>query len=385
MKNYYFTLLLFVLCLLSRSNDFAQEISYKAGDGLHIKSEEQNWDFLFSGYINSIYSFHNSNENDAIQNSFSVHRARIDLGFDYMKDYALFFEFDAAGQRTEMVLAQVQARLFDNNYLLAGKFIDPFSPENNRSTSRLTTIERYNALNSIFLLPGLDAQYGIMFFGSSSSFNYYLSVTNGNGEAAQNLPENNENKAVTARLEYKASDKFNFGGSIDFAEEKNQALSLVDHTFESFNNASINGPRTGYLINFEFKNNPWLFRGESFYYDFQNSLSNQNQLQGFLGGYLELGYFLYGNEENGLQLIGRYESARYEKTYVPAGRQTQLFSGPSILNSYLLGTNWLAGNVFSFQVNLIYEDANRPSVIPLSRMTGRSDETLLLTTFQLRF
>lgn len=64
-----------------------------------------------------------------------------------------------------MELAQVDAKIRGSNTIRAGKFINPFSPKNNRSTSRLTTIERYSGLNSIFLLPALDAQFGVMFFG----------------------------------------------------------------------------------------------------------------------------------------------------------------------------------------------------------------------------
>jgi len=357
---------------------FSQSIIYEPGNGLHLTSVQNKWDFLFSGYINSIFAYHNINQHNSIQNSFNVHRARIDLGFDYDKNYDLFFEFEAAGQRTEMVLAQIQVRLFDDNYIMAGKFINPFSAENNCSTSRLTTIERYSGLNSIFLLPGLDTQFGVMLFGSALNLNYYLSVTNGNGEAAQNIPENNNKKEVTARVDYKTSKEFNFGAAVDYAGEQLQTLSLVDHTFESFNNANISGNHFGLLGNFEYENNPFLFRGEVFHYNFTNDLSSQNQTDGFLGGYLELGYFLTGNRQNGLQLIGRFETARY-------GKKEINFLGPSVLNSYILGTNWLLHNMYSFQVNLIYEKANSVSLIPNSRKTGKDSEFLFLTTLQLRF
>ncbi len=370
----YILVLLAVVC----SSAFGQTISYKPGNGLHISSQKNEWDFLFSGYINSIFSYHNVNQNSSIQNSFNVHRARIDLGFDYMHDYDVFFEFDAAGQRTQMVLAQIQARLFGRNYILAGKFINPFSAENNRSTSRLTTIERYSALNSVFLLPGLDTQFGVMFFGSSSKFGYYLSLMNGNGEAAQNIPENNNGKEFTARLDYNASPSFGVGAAIDYSTERAQLLSLVDHTFESFGNANVKGKRLGYLGNFEFKNNSFLFRGEAFNYNFEEDLSAVNQVKNFAGGYLELGYFLSGDEANGVQLIGRFETARF-------GSTVNNFNGPTMLNSYLLGTNWYLRDIFSFQVNLIFEKADRPSAIPLSRFTGKDNETLLLTTLQIRF
>ncbi len=378
MKKIYLLSIIIIPQIFFIETAFSQSIIYEPGNGLHLISKQDKWDFLFSGYINSIFAYHNINQNNSVQNSFYVHRARIDLEFDYNKNYDLFFEFEAAGQRTQMVLAQIQVRLFDDNYIMAGKFINPFSAENNRSTSRLTTIERYSGLNSIFLLPGLDTQFGVMFFGSASDLNYYLSVTNGNGEAAQNIPENNNKKEVTARVEYKTSKDFNFGAAVDYAGEQLQILSLVDHTFESFNNADISGNRFGLLGNFEYKNNPILFRGEAFHYGFANGLSAQNQTDGFLGGYIELGYFLTGNEKNGFQLIGRFETARYGNTEIK-------FTGPTELNSYILGTNWLLHNIYSFQVNLIYEKSDKYSLIPLSCFTNKDNELLLLTTLQLRF
>ncbi len=366
------------LFIMIAQNIYSQTIAYKPGNGLHISSTNNDWDFLFAGYINSIYSFHNVNENNAVQNNLNVHRARIDLGFNYLNDYNLFFEFDAAGQRTEMVLAQIQAKLFYANYLLAGKFINPFSPENNRTTSGLSTIERYSGLNSMFMLPALDAQYGLMYFGSASNLKYYFSLTNGNGEAAQNISENNNSKDVTARLEYKTSPNFGFGASIDYTKEETQQLNLADHTFDSFSIANVNGKRLGYLGNFEYNENPYLFRGEMFQYNFNEGLSLSNEVKNFLGGYLEAGYFLSGNNNDGVQLIGRFETARYGKTI-------DNFTGPTVLNSYLLGTNWYANTIFSFQLNLIYENANKNSVIPLTRLTSRSDEFEILSTVQLKF
>ena len=374
----YFHAVIFFLSVSFSISTLAQTINYDPGNGLNISSPGSNWNFLFSGYINTMYSFQNINQNDAVQNSFSVHRARLDLEFDYNKKYNAFFEFDAAGQRTAMVLAQVKVTLFKKNYLMAGKFIDPFSPENNRSTSRLTSVERYSGLNSIFLLPGLDTQFGLMFFGSTSKLNYYISIMNGNGEAGQNISENNDSKEITARLEYHTSDKFNFGASVSAAKEQPQLLGLLDHTFYYFNYALIKGKRFGYLGNFEYKNNPILFRGEVFHYSFSNDLSLTNQTKGFTGGYVEFGYFIFGNMENGFQLIGRVETARY-------GKIIDEFKGPTILNSYLIGTNWLLDNIFSFQVNLIYEKANRVSTDQRSRLFNKDNEVLLLSTLQLRF
>ena len=370
-----------VICLIFMTFSiisYSQSINYEPGNGLHINSKDNKFDFLFSGYINTIFDYHNINQNGSIDNSFSVHRARIDLGFNYLNDYNMFFEFDAAGQRTEMVLAQIQARIFSTNYIIAGKFINPFSPENNRSTSGLSTIERYSGLNSMFLLPALDAQFGLMYYGTASNFDYYLSLTNGNGQASQNISENNNSKDMTVRIGYTTSKYFKFGLSLDYTKEELQQLNLVDHTFESFNTANVYGRRLGYLGNFKFENNPFLLRGEIFQYNFNDNLSSFNEVKNFLGGYFEIGYFLFGDRNNGVQTIGRFETARYGKT-------VQGFEGPTVLNSYLLGTNWYANTVFNFQLNFIYEDANRNSLLPLTRLTDKNNEFEILSTVQLKF
>lgn len=380
MRRFYPVIISMIITLAIAGRVYGQSVSYDPGNGMHLKSADNKFDFLFSGYINTIFSYHNEKQNGAIQNSFSVHRARLDMGFDFDRKYGAFFEFETAGQRTAMVLAQVQMLLFTNNYIMAGKFIDPFSAENNRSTSRLTTIERYSGLNSVFLLPGVDTQYGIMFFGhsNSSNFNYYLSVTNGNGSAGQNIAENNNSKNVTARLSYNAGENLSFGGSLSFAKEQPQVLSLLDHTFESFNSTNISGNRIGYLANFEYNKNQFLFRGEAFRYNFTDGLSIQNQVNDFTGAYFELGYFLSGDSRDGFQLIGRFETARF-------GNTINNFTGPANINSFILGTNWLLENIISFQVNLVYEKADSKSVIPSTRLTGKDSEVILLTTFQFRF
>ncbi|HUX60185.1 MAG TPA: porin, partial [Ignavibacteriaceae bacterium] len=161
-------------------------------------------------------------------------------------------------------------------------------------------------------------------------------------------------------------------------KEESQNLGLLDHTFESFNYANVYGKRFGYLGDFWFIANPVLLRGELFQYNFNASLSNGNEVKNFLGGYLEAGYFLFGNVNDGVQLIGRFETARYGKTI-------QFFPGPTELNSYILGTNWYSNTIFTFQVNLIYEEANKNSVLRSTRLYNRNNEFEILSTVQLKF
>lgn len=355
----------------------SQSLSYKPGGGIKLSNEAEQWSFRTLGYVQSTFTYHNQKENGAVDNSFFVRRARLDFIFDYLDKYQLFIELDGRGGRTELVLAQVDIEYIDNHKIEVGKFITPFSPENLRSSRALSTVERYTGLNSMFLLPGLDTQYGIMFFGKFDKLGYYLSITNGNGKASDNLAENNNAKDIQFRLEYNLTNEFKFGGSFNLADELAQDIKLVDHTFESFNSAKINGRRNGYLLFAEFENNPFLFRGEAFLFDFQNSLSAEQQISEFYGGYGEIGYFLTGNYSHGLQLIGRYETARYGDIHSSLNGTTQM-------NSFIFGPNIYLDGIFRLQINLIYEKADTPSLIS-GRFENKDDDLQLLTMLQIKF
>ncbi len=367
----------FFVYIFCSSAVVGQSLSYKPGGGIKLSNDEEEWSFRTLGYVQSTFTYHKQKENGAIDNSFFVRRARLDFIFDYLDKYQLFIELDGRGARTELVLAQVDIEYFENHKIEIGKFITPFSPENLRSSRALSTVERYTGLNSMFLLPGLDTQYGIMFFGKFDKLGYYLSITNGNGKASDNLKENNNAKDLQLRLEYNLTNQFKFGGSFNLADEHKQELKLVDHTFESFNSAKISGQRNGYLFYAEFENNPFLLRGEAFLFDFQNSLSAEQQVSKFYGGYGEIGYFLTGNYSNGFQLIGRYETARY-------GDIHSSLKGATEMNSFLFGPNIYLDGIFRLQINLIYEKADSPSLIA-GRFEGKDNELQLLTMLQIKF
>lgn len=354
-----------------------QSLSYKPGAGIKLSNETEQWSFRTLGYVQSTFTYHNQKENGSVDNSFFVRRARLDFIFDYLDKYQLFIEIDGRGGRTELVLAQVDIEYIDNHKIEVGKFITPFSPENLRSSRALSTVERYTGLNSMFLLPGLDTQYGIMFFGKFDKLGYYLSITNGNGKASDNLAENNNAKDLQLRLEYNLTDEFKFGGSFNLADELSQELKLVDHTFEKFNTAKITGRRNGYLGYAEYENKSFLLRGEAFLFQFNNDLSSEQQIENFIGGYGEIGYFISGSYSHGLQLIGRYETASYDNIH-------QSLNGPTVMNSFVLRPNIYLDGIFRLQINLIYEKADSPSLIT-GRFEGKEDDLQLLTMLQIKF
>ena len=373
MKN----LVLTLLFLLSTTSFYPQTLTYKPGSGIKLSNDKEKWSIRTLGYVQSTFTYHKQKENGAIDNAFFVRRARLDFIFNYLEKYQLFIELDGRGKRTELVLAQLDIEYIKNHKIEVGKFITPFSPENTRSSRAMSTVERYSGLNSIFLLPGLDTQYGIMLLGKFNKFGYYLSITNGNGKASDNLAENNNAKDLQLRLQYALSDKFNFGVSLNISNEAAQDLKLVDHTFANFNSAKIEGKRSGYLGYAEYNTGELLLRGETFVFNFNNDLSIDQQIKTFIGGYGEIGYFFFGNYSDGLQVIDRFETARYDDSH-------SSLVGPTSLNSYLIGPNIYFDGIFRLQINLIYEKTNSPSQL-MNRFQGKESDLQLLTMIQMKF
>ena len=374
--------LMFIVCLIVAGTAASAQpaVSYKPGGGLSFDFPDQQARFRLLAYLQAKHDLHLTAENDATQTLFSIRRTRFDFILDYKDTYQFFVEIDGRGRRTELVLAQLDVWYADNHGVEIGKFITPFSPEDNRSSRGLSTIERYSALNSLFLLPTIDTQIGLMFMGRllDDELKYWLSISNGNGKASDNLPEDNDAKDVQLRLDYRISDNVNITGSVNYAEEMPQPLRLVDHTFNAFNSVTVAGERLGYLAAAEYVNGPFLARGEWFQYHFdESSLDSLHQLERFWGGYGELGYFLYGNTTDGLQLITRYERTQYED--IIAG-----LNGPTALHSAILGGSLYLDGLLRIQLNAIYEKANRSVVAEGSRFEGRDDALQILTTFQIK-
>jgi hypothetical protein len=230
----------------------------------------------------------------------------------------------------------------------------------------------------MFLLPALDTQYGVMLMGKIMKSRYFFSITNGNGKASDNIRENNDAKDLQLHIDYLFTPNLMLGGSINYSKELPQNLGLFDHSFVPFNSASIGGKRTGYLLNFQVQKNRLLFRGEGFLYRFHDSLSPTQQIERFLGSYVELGYFLFGDYISGFQWINRHELASYDNVH-PS------LQGPQTLHSLITGFNWYRDHVFRLQLNLVYELADVESTIEEERYFGKKTGFLVLSMLQIRF
>lgn len=349
------------------------------GNGFTINLPDHQADAGIKGYIQSTYNVYGVHENGAVSNEFFVRRARLDFIFRYRDRYELFFEFDGAGaDRTQMVLAQMDVEYMAGHYIRAGKFITPFSPENNRSSSGLSTVERYSALNSLFLLPAFDTQFGVMLFGRIRELEYYLSVTNGNTSASANIREDNNHKDFQFRLAYPFRDDLRYGLSFYHSVHQTQNLQLVGHSFSAFNEVPVTGRRYGMLADSEWYYGNWHTRSELFLIRFSEPLSDDHQAGWFYGSYTELGYMLQGGERNGHQLIGRLEAAQIFDHH--PGLQ-----GASRLYSLLAGHNWYAADgLLRFQTNIIYHLSDQPSTLADSRYEGYSSNFEILLMLQLK-
>ncbi|MBD3276194.1 MAG: hypothetical protein GF372_12835 [Candidatus Marinimicrobia bacterium] len=371
----------YILILLSISVTtplgFAQQLEYKPGSGLTIESVEDEWKIRLLGYVQSTFTYHTLQEGSSVDNEFFVRRARLDFILDLHDKYQWFIELDGRGSRTELVLAQFDIRYHPDHKIRIGKFITPFSPENNRSSRALTTVERYNALNSMFLLPSLDTQYGIMFIGDIQNFRYFLSVTNGNGKASANLRENNNAKDLQLRLANQVSESLNLGAGINYSKELSQSLGLYDHSFKLINRVPITGERLGYLLDAQYTKNRLLLRGEFFQYNFLDDISQDLTLDGFAGGYAELGYFLSGDTREGFQLIGRFEHARY------LTRQREI-PGANAVSSFVLGHNWYLDGLFRLQTNVIFEVPDRKGSVSTGRWNAEQNGLIFLIMAQVK-
>lgn len=370
-------ILILVTLLFNTHQGVAQQLDYKPGGGLTVESVEEQWKIQLLGYVQSTFTYHTVQEENSVDNEFFVRRARLDFILDLHEKYQWFIELDGRGSRTELVLAQFDIRYHPRHTIRVGKFITPFSPENNRSSRALTTVERYNALNSMFLLPALDTQYGVMFMGKFTRIRYFLSVTNGNGKASANVRENNNAKDFQLRLSNQSSDAFSFGGSINYSNELSQSLGLYDHTFKPINQVPISGERFGYLLDAHYTKNRLLLRGEYFQYHFLDDLSQDLMIDGFAGGYAELGYFLSGDTREGFQLIGRFENAQYLM-------DQQAIPGAHVLRSYILGHNWYLDGLFRLQTNIIFEAADGEDSVSAGRWGDEKSGVIFLIMAQVK-
>lgn len=237
------------------------------------------------GYVQGQASVFDGSLDRASSQDFSLRRARLDFMATLYDDYQLFVELDGApDNRTALVVARLDMALAGEALKLrAGKFTSQFSTENARSSRSIDTVERYLALNSLFLLPALDTQYGVMAhgrLGSDQRFNWSLGLYNGNGSANANVRDNNDAKEVQAKIGYQWTDSFSTRLALDYSEEERQTLSLVDAGFNRFASVEIDGNREGIGGDLHWTRGDWSLRAEAMGFRFDAVAEDEVALYG---------------------------------------------------------------------------------------------------------
>jgi hypothetical protein len=373
------------LMLLSQPIQAAKLADWKAeynpGAGLSLASPDGDFRFRQLGYLQVRGDLRHPDFQRSSQGEFSVRRARLDWIIDINEKYQLLLETDGADfngpnkSDFDLVVAKISGPTLWGGRWTAGKFITPFSTENNRSSRSLDMIERYTALNSLFLLPALDVQFGGMIEQPlAEDWTLYGGVFNGNGRAADNLSDDNDDKEFQLKVRNEWSDQFQWSVSYDRSNEEDQELFLRGYTFTSFSSVPVDGTRRIYGASFDYTSSPYSFRGEGLYADFADASAE------LTGGYLQPGYFLEGDRDDGLQALLRLDYATVD------GPGLNSSEGDAI-GTVTGGLNWYVNPNVRLKGNLVAEYYDNPGndVDPTSGVQGDGWKPYFLTELQFKF
>ena len=356
---------------------------HEGGGGFFAESPGGDVAIRNLGYVQATAGvFHDDFERTDSPGDFSVRRARLDWIVDYQQKHRLFVEIDGGPGSTPgtsdfaLVVAELDYSLKgDDLVVTAGKFISPFSTENRLSSRSLDTVERYIALNSMFLLPALDVQYGAMVSGkvAGDRLQYYLGVFNGNGRANDNLSDDNGDKEIQGKLELFPRAGTRFGLGFDLSNEERQSLQLRGLSFTPWVAVPIEGTRRGVSADFGWGRGRLHLRGEGLAYDFADAEAS------LAGGFVQGAWALRGDRSNGEEILLRLETAAIDSDRVA-------LDGDRI-DAATLGLNLFRLGVIRWQIDLIAEHYNGLSNLPAdqSRVEGEGWKPYLLTELQFKF
>ena len=365
------------------------EVGYReGGGGFYVRSPDGDFQFRQLGYVQFVGSLFNDDfERPDSPGDFSIRRARVDWLADFYDRYQIFVEFDGGpgsvpgSSDFALVEAKLTADLNAEGTLqfVGGKFVSPFSTEDLLSSRSQDTIERYMALNSLFLLPATDVQFGAMLRGYALDrrLEVMAGVFNGNGRANDNLSDDNGDKELQLKLNYRlAADPgaLKLGLGFDHSNEAAQSLQLRGLTFTPWVAVPVVGTRRGITADFQVARGPLSFRGEGLYFDFEDADAE------LAGGFVQGARFLWGDSMDGLQALVRVETAAID---------SPLLSGEEgdRLDAVTLGLNWFWGGSFRLQTHAIGEHYNGLSTLPAgsTRVEGDGWKPYLLSQLQIKF
>lgn len=373
-------LLALLLALLGPTSTEAQEVDDTAagirpgGGGAFVRGEGLELRLL--GYVQPLLrAFPDDLRRPDAPASFAVRRARVDVMAFLGEDHTLFIELDGApAARTALVEAWANWALAGEGLQVrAGKFIGHFSTENLRSSRSLLTAERYMALNTMFFLPGLDTQTGVLIHGSGlagGQLGYGVGLYNGNGAASTNRAEDNGVKEVQLRLTWTPSNELSTSVAMDWTREAEQRLRILDLAFNEYVGVPVEGRRVGIGGDIAWHRGAWSLAAEGLAFRFDTPPGPEVEL---VGGYVQPAWFAAGDGSHGVQLLIRGEVA-------------SLRNGPEdvldTLFGLTLGANYHPSGQARLQVNAVLQHADGPA--PVQGFITDRWVPLLLTQLQLK-
>ena len=346
------------------------KLGYKEpGGGFSLTSPDENFSLKFLGYIQANQKFYvSSGYNQNAGNptdfpySFLIRRSRFDVSATAFKTFELFFEIDSAPAGGVLpVVTYINAPLFDEYLKIrAGRYITPFSAEDNISSRNLETVERSMVESSLIGLPATDSQIGVMLYGSAmeKTLAYAVSLTNGansstqTGSSASGTPvENNGSKDLQLHVSYKLMPDLVIGASYDYDVENGQTLTVKDLAGATYFAAPVVGQRQAYEGDVFYKMGDFSLRGEFITAAFTDSNSNGSGSPSLTGFFGQVGYFVTGSELGGFQPVVRIEQAGISNV----AAQTNTLTGITV------GYNWFINSCVRHQLNIINTSASNPA------------------------
>ncbi len=290
--------------------------------------------------------------------------------------------------------------------LKIGQFRAPFSREQLVFVNGVDTIEKSVVGEAIS--PQWDI--GVMIHGvlRSGLWEYALGVFNGSGRNTFDpndamdvvgrlgfnpfsLEPDSPFKALSLGASFQVGDQpFNLdGGRARFLTRADRAVIF---------NAVTRGFRQRYGFDLRYDLGPFSLQGELLYerQERERILTPDGRVASTAGegeedasdlersgGYLQVGYFLWGERDRGVQVVAKYERFQAGDTGGPGQIPSQT------LDAYTLGVNWYLNSNVKFQVNGILADLKRsPTAYGEASRGAFLDGNLdwvLLSQFQLFF
>jgi len=302
--------------------------------GFFLQTPDGKFKALFAGYLRPELRLYENNTSQ--DNQFMIRQARFILDGFYGKYWQsrIAGEFSTPSDGKFLKYAYLNCSYLPDLQVRAGQFKAPFSREYLTSMPDVDTIERSMITEN--LVPKYDI--GLMLHGPKvlgGVLNYGIGVFNGYGA---NNSDENDDKDLIARLvlaPFVTSDVavvkgLEIGGSYQFGRQlKYEFQPKLPTDWAMFKKTTCRGDRERYGVDLAYKIGPFKLQGEYIYQRAEREkqvrvnpsthkiVSSGGKLIDapdlITQGWYVLGtLFVWGNEEKGVQLVGRYEQMDFD-------------------------------------------------------------------------